>query len=297
MAKLHVAFCGLGLMGGGMARRLLAAGFPLTVYNRNPERTTALKAAGAEVAATPAAAAAKAQVVFSMVADDAASRSIWLGDQGALRGSATGTVLVESSTLSLAWVKELATAASARGCELLDAPVTGSKTHAASGELLFLVGGSVAALERARPAFSAMSRAVTHLGPTGSGTLLKLINNFLCGVQVASFAEALALIERGGLNRDQVLEILKTGAPGSPMVRTVSDRMTSGDYTPNFLLRLMAKDLGYAVAEGKEHSLKLTMAASALELFKEASAAGLGEKDMSAVFELFHSETGAKKHL
>src|SRR5215472_9822730 len=108
MSNPRLALCGLGLMGGGMARRLLAAGFPLTVYNRNPEKAAALKAAGAQVAATPREAAAAAQIVFSMVADDTASRSVWLGENGALRGCAPGTVLVESSTLSLGWVKELA---------------------------------------------------------------------------------------------------------------------------------------------------------------------------------------------
>jgi 3-hydroxyisobutyrate dehydrogenase len=201
--------------------------------------------------------------------------------------------LVESSTLSLAWVKELAAAASAYGCELLDAPVTGSKTHAASGELLFLVGGPAAALETTRPSFEAMGRAVIHLGPTGSGALLKLINNFLCGVQVASLAQALALIDRGGLNRDQALEVLKSGAPGSPILRLLSDRMTAGDYMPNFLLRLMAKDLRYAIAEGEQQSLELSTAASALELFDRAIAAGLGDRDMAAVFEQFHC--GAKE--
>jgi len=290
MSKPRLALCGLGLMGGGMARRLLATGFPLTVYNRNAEKAAALKAAGAQVAETPAEAAAQAQIVFSMVADDAASRAVWSSKNGALHGSASGTVLVESSTLSVGWVKELATAAAARGCELLDAPVTGSKTQAASGELLFLVGGPAASLEIARPAFAAMGRAVVHLGPTGSGALLKLINNSVCGVQVASLAEALALIERGGLNRDQALEVLKTGAPGSPILRLLADRMTAGDYTPNFLLRLMAKDLGYAIAEGENRSLNLTTAACALGLFKQAIAAGNGDKDMSAVFEQFRSK-------
>jgi 3-hydroxyisobutyrate dehydrogenase len=273
-----------------MARRLLASEFPVTVYNRNAEKSAALKASGAQVATTPREAAAQAELVFSMVADDSASRGIWLGENGALNGASQGAVIVESSTLSLGWVKELAAAAAARGCELLDAPVTGSKTHAASGELLFLVGGSATALEKVRPAFAAMGRAVNHLGPTGSGALLKLINNFVCGVQVASVAQALALIDRGGLNRQKALEVLKAGAPGSPIFRLIADRMTSGDFTPNFLLRLMAKDLRYAVAEGEQHSIELTTASAALELFNQAIAAGLGEKDMSAVFEPLHSD-------
>lgn len=290
MPEPNLAFYGLGLMGGGMARRLLTAGFPLTVYNRNPQKSAALAAMGARVAATPAEAASQAQIVFSMVADDEASRSIWLGENGALNSVAPGTVLVESSTLSIRWVKELAAAASTKGCELLDAPVTGSKAQAAAGELTFLVGGPPNALESARPAFLAMGRVVRHMGPTGSGAMLKLINNFLCGVQVASLAEAMALIERSGLDRDQALEVLKAGAPGSPLLRLIADRMTACDFTPNFLLRLMTKDLSYAVAEGAQRSLEITTAAAALQRFKQAIAAGQGDKDMSALIELFQPE-------
>lgn len=269
-----------------MARRLLAAGFPLAVYNRNPQKSAALAAAGARVAATPADAATGAQIIFSMVADDAASRSVWLGEHGALPAAARGAVLVESSTLSIRWVKELAAAASAQGCQLLDAPVTGSKVQAATGELLFLVGGSADALETARPAFQAMGRAVRHLGPTGSGAMLKLINNFVCGVQIASLAEGLALIERSGLDRELALDVLKNGAPGSPLFRLIADRMTARDFTPNFLLRLMSKDLAYAVAEAEQRSLDLMTASAALQRFQQALAAGHGDKDMSALIEL-----------
>jgi 3-hydroxyisobutyrate dehydrogenase len=281
-------------MGGGMARRLLAAGFPLTVYNRSADKAAALVESGAALARTPREAAAQSEIIFSMVADDLASRSIWLGENGALGGARCGTVLVESSTLSVGWIKELAAAASARGCELLDAPVTGSKTHAAGGELLFLVGGLSEALEKARLPLQSMSRAIMHVGPSGSGALLKLINNFLCGVQVASLAEAMSLIERSGLDRTQALEFLKAGAPGSPMLKLLSERMTGGDYTPHFLLRLMAKDLGYAINEGAQRSVDLTTAASALEVFKRAIAAGLGDKDTSAVIEPFRAKPSAK---
>ena len=179
MQQTRVALIGLGLMGSGMARRLLGAGFPLTVWNRNPERAKALAAEGAHVAATPRDAAARADVVLSMVADDAASRAVWLGDDGALAGATRGAVLVESSTLTVGWIGQLFREVAARGCELLDAPVTGSKPHAASGELVFLVGGSAAALETARPVLTAMSRAILHVGATGRGALLKLVNNFL----------------------------------------------------------------------------------------------------------------------
>jgi 3-hydroxyisobutyrate dehydrogenase len=285
MSKPRVALIGLGLMGSGMARRLLGAGFPLAVWNRNPERAKALAAEGAHVAATPRDAAARADVVLSMVADDAASRAVWLGDHGALAGATRGAVLVECSTLTVGWIGQLFREVAARGCELLDAPVTGSKPHAASGELVFLVGGSAAALETARPALAAMSRAILHVGASGRGALLKLVNNFMCGVQAASLAEALALIERSGLDRAKSLELLTTGAPGSPLVKTLSARMTARDYTPNFLLRLMSKDLTYALAEGRKYGLALSTVASALQVVDQAVAAGNGEEDFSALVE------------
>jgi 3-hydroxyisobutyrate dehydrogenase len=277
-------------MGAGMAGRLLGAAFPLTVYNRSAGKAASLCAGGAILAASPREAAAQAGFVVSMVADDNASRGMWLGEAGALSGVAPGTVLIESSTLSVGWIRELAAAAAAYGCELLDAPVTGSRPQAASGELCFLVGGPAGALEKARPVLEPMSRAIVHLGPAGSGALLKLINNFLCGVQVAALAEAVALIERGGLDREKSLEVLTGGAPGSPLVKAVSGRMTARDYVPpNFALRLMAKDLAYAAAEGKLHGFDPATAAAALEVFQHAISHGDGDRDLSAVVEQFRA--------
>ena len=286
MAKPIIAFFGLGIMGAGMARRLLGAGFPVTVFNRNQHKAAALGKEGAKVAGSPFEAATGAECVVSMVADDAASRAMWLGEQGALAGAQRGTILIEASTLTVDWVKELAREAEVKGCELLDAPVTGSKVHAAAGELSFLVGGSAAALEKARPVLSVMSKAITHVGPSGSGALLKLINNFLCGVQAAALGEALALIDKGPLNRDTALEVLTGGAPGSPLMKTLLGRIKAGDLTPNFRLALMAKDLAYAVREGKQHGLDFAMVAAAWREFQKAVESGHGEKDFAAIASL-----------
>lgn len=285
MSKPRIAFLGLGIMGSGMARRLLANGYPVAVFNRNPDKSKLLGAEGATVAGSPREAATQADVIISMVADDNASRSLWLGDQGALGAAKPGVVCIECSTVTVGWIRELSTEALARNCELLDAPVTGSKTQAASGELNFIVGGSAATLEKVRSVFGAMGKSVTHLGPTGSGSLLKLINNFVCGVQLASLAEALAMIEQSGLDRGPALKILTDGAPGSPLVKAVSARMTTLDYTPHFLLRLMAKDLGYAIQEGDKLSIELATAKAALEEFRRAVDKGHGEKDIAAVVE------------
>ena len=285
MNKTSVAFLGLGLMGSGMARRLIGAGFAVTVYNRNAEKAAPLAAAGARVAATPRAAAAGAGIIISMVADDGASRSLWLGENGALAGAQPGTVCIECSTVTVGWIHELAGAVKAAGGALLDAPVTGSKNNAAAGELNFLVGGDPFVLEQARPVLAVMSKSIAHLGPTGSGAMIKLINNFVCGVQVAALAEALTMIERSGLERARALEVLTNGAPGSPLVKIVSARMSASDFTPNFHLHLLAKDLVYAIHEGAKLGVELVTGAAALRDFQNGLAAGLAHQDMSAVIE------------
>lgn len=276
-------------MGSGMARRLLANGFPLSVYNRNAKKAEGFAEAGARVATSPRDAATGANVIVCMVADDNASRAMWLEENGALAAAAPGTICIDSSTVTVDWARELADAVQSRKCEFIDTPVTGSKTQAASGELNFLVGGEAVTLEKARPVLGAMSKTVTHIGPVGSGALIKLINNFVCGVQIIAIAEAVAMIERSGLDRACALEVLTQGAPGSPLVKAVSGRMTAADYTPNFLLRLMAKDLKYSLAEADKLSLHLTTAAAALETFQKAIAAGYGEKDIAASVELLRA--------
>ena len=284
-APPRVALIGLGLMGTGMARRLLGAGFPLAVYNRTARKAEALVADGARVAKSPRDAAAGAEIIISMVADDSAARAMWLGDDGALSGASAGAVAIESSTVTPDWIAELAAAAAARDCELLDAPVTGSRAQAAAGELRFLVGGSAAALERARPALAAMGSAIVHVGPTGHGAVLKLVNNFLCGVQAAALGEAVAFVERSGLDAHAAFDVLANGAPGSPLVKAFLGRMVSRDYAPHFHLSLMAKDLAYAERLAERHGASFITAAAARKEFERAAAAGLGDSDASAVVE------------
>lgn len=281
--KPRVAILGLGNMGAGMAGRLIHAGFPLAVYNRNREKAAQFISAGARAVDSPREAAVNAEIIISMVADDNASREIWVGEKGVLAGVSAGAVLIECSTLTIDWVRELAGLAAQRGCELLDAPVTGSKPQAAAGELLFLAGGSASAIEKVQPVLLVMGRGVVHLGANGSGALLKLINNFLCGVQAASFAEAASLVRASGLDSEKALSVLTNGAPGSPLVKTISARAVANDPAVNFSLRLMAKDLGYALEAAKRNGLSLQTAAAALEIFQGSIAKGHGEQDMSAI--------------
>ena len=272
-------------MGSGMAANLLKAGISLTVYNRTPAKAQTLISAGARFAATPAETAKDASIVIGMLADDSASRAVWTGKDGALSTVRPGAVLIESSTASPAWIAELAGLAAQRGTELLDAPVTGSRVQAVTGQLTFLVGGNEAALQTATPVLKAMSKEIVHLGPTGSGAKMKLINNFLCGVQVASLAEGLTWIEQSGLDPHKALSILNAGAPGSPLLASISDRMINRNYAVNFLLNLMAKDMRYAHAEAATCKVNLTTAEVSRALFERAIASGYGDQDMASVIE------------
>jgi 3-hydroxyisobutyrate dehydrogenase len=294
LTNTRIAFLGLGIMGSGMAGRLLDAGARLTVFNRSPERAVPLASRGAITAATPRDAVGDADIVFSMVADDAASHDVWDGGEGALAGVRPGTLLVECSTVTVGRITELAESATRIGCELVDAPVTGSKLQAAAGELVFLVGGSEQGVSRVRPALDVMGQTVLHLGPAGSGALVKLINNFLAGVQAASLAEAIAIIERSSLDRNQTIGAIVTGSPGSPVMKTLASRILADDFSPNFYLHLLAKDLGYAIGEGESRGVPMSMASAALDILQTSIARGDGDKDMAAVVEQFRAATAVR---
>lgn len=283
---MKVSVLGLGIMGAGMASQLVAKGFEVAVWNRNPVKSARFGKLGARVATTPADAAIDAELVIAMLADDEASRGVWMGSGGALASMRQDAIAIESSTLTIEWVRELAAAANARGVGFLDAPVTGSKVQAESGSLAFLVGGPAELLERARPAIAAMSGSIAHLGPSGSGATMKLINNFLCGVQVASLAEAMAMAERSGLDARQAAAVLGAGSPGSPLVKIVAQRMLDRAYEPNFFVPLMAKDLAYARQAFARAGLDLRSADVARESFLAAERAGFGEKDIASIVEL-----------
>jgi 3-hydroxyisobutyrate dehydrogenase len=280
-----IAFLGLGTMGIGMSGRLLDAGFPLTVWNRNAARAEPLAQRGATVAATPREAAANADVVIAMLADDDASRSVWTGPDGALEGLRQDSVAIECGTLSPEWIADLAELVEDRGASFLDAPVTGSKPQAASGEVLFLVGGDPEVLDGVRDVLRPMSRDAAHMGPVGSGAKMKLVNNFQSAVQAVALGEALTFSEKCGLDPVAAMHVLTNGAPGSPLVKTVGARMMARDYSVNFFLRLMRKDVNYASEEARRHGVQLRTAAAALDAFDQAIEAGWGDSDFASVAE------------
>ncbi len=289
---LNIALLGLGIMGNGIAHNLLKAGFPLTVYNRTRAKAEPLAALGATVADSPHEAAAGADIVIAMVGDDHASRAIWLGEDGALAVAAAKVVLIECSTLSLEWVRELAERCAALGLDFLDAPVTGSKEAAEAGELKLMIGGDAAALERARPALEAISAQIIHFGPSGAGALIKLINNLMAATQVAVLAEGLNLAEQGGLDLAQVIPFLINAAPGSPVVKGKAQLMAARNYDTQFALKWMHKDATYALRAADEFGVPMPTLAAAREVYQLAKGLGYGENDFAAVFEALRQVTG-----
>ena len=244
-----VAFIGLGRMGHGMAGRYLDAGFTLAVWNRSKAKAEDLIARGARWALSPADAADGADAIVTMVADDEASRAVWLGQDGAARTARAGTLAIECSTVSYPHALELARELRGRGLVYIDSPVAGLPDAAASGKLTLVVGAEPSDLEQARPYLTPLSSTIRHFGAVGSGTVYKLINNLMGAIQIAGIAEGLAIAEQAGLDMKLVLEAVETGVAASPQVIRHSKRMVARDFSgATFTAALRYKDAAYAVA-------------------------------------------------
>jgi len=243
-----VAFIGLGRMGHGMAGRYLECGFTVAVWNRSKAKAEDLIARGARWAASPADAADGADAVVTMVADDEASRAVWLGQDGVVKTAKAGTLAIECSTVSHDHVLELARELRGRGLIYIDSPVTGLPDAAASGKLTLLVGAEPADLARARPFLVPLSTTIRHFGAVGTGTVYKLINNLMGAIQIAGIAEGLAIAEQAGLDMKLVLEAIETGVAASPQVLRHSKRMVARNFSgATFTAALRHKDADYAV--------------------------------------------------
>jgi 3-hydroxyisobutyrate dehydrogenase len=244
-----VAFIGLGRMGHGMAGRYLDAGFTVAVWNRSKAKARDLIARGARWATSPEDAAIDADAVVTMVADDEASRAVWLTRDGAAANMKAGTLAIECSTVSYRHVLEMAAVFRERGIVYIDSPVTGLPDAAASGKLTLLVGAAAADLERARPFLTPLSATIRHFGAVGTGTVYKLINNLLGAIQIAGIAEGLAIAEQAGLDMKLVLEAVESGVAASPQVIRHSKRMVERNFAgATFTASLRQKDAAYAVA-------------------------------------------------
>lgn len=295
-----VAILGTGRMGGAMARALARGGMPLVLANRSPEKAQALASElGGQTRAVGTAreAAEAADVLISMVADEAAVDALYRGPDGVLAGLRDGAVAIDSSTVPPSVSRGLAAEVRARGADILDAPVSGSVTLAESGTLTILVGGEAATLERVRPVLDQLASRVFHMGPLGSGAVIKLaVNAIIFGLN-QSVAEALVLAERAGVDRATAYEVFMASAIGAPFVQYKRDAFVSPDTAPvAFALELAAKDLGLIEALAAEVEVPMPQARIDRQTIGEAIRAlpQGGEADLAGVAEHLRrrSDTG-----
>jgi 3-hydroxyisobutyrate dehydrogenase len=271
-------------MGSRMAMNLHAAGHTLRVFNRDRAKAKPFADKGIEVCDSPAAAVRGAEFLVSIVADDAATRAVMLGEAGAVAAASPGTILVDSSTNTPAMVREVAQAAAARGVFYLDAPVSGSLAQAQGKELVFMVGGDKAAFEKAQPLLAAMGRLSKHIGGAGAGATLKLVNNMLSATLTAAVAEAAQVVEASGIDRDATLEILGEGAAGCRILKTKLPKMFKRDFSPQFQLELMDKDVRYFLALAQELDRPAPIASLVRSQYQASRRAQLGKLDTAALF-------------
>lgn len=275
----RIAFLGLGQMGTPMAARLLDASHALTVWNRTASKADALRTRGATVAATPDEAVRDAEVAITMVSDPDALDAVLFGPEGAAPQLRSGAALIDMSTVGPDAIRSIAERLP--GIDVLDAPVRGSVRAAESGSLRIVVGGSEEAFERCRPVLEAMGEP-TRIGPLGAGAAAKLVNNLAGISSIAVLAEALALADRLGLDREATLEMLATSPIGS-VVQNVGDRVRQADHRPHFKAALAAKDLRLAVEAAASEGLDVSVAEAARRRYEEAIEAGLGDRDWSVL--------------
>lgn len=280
----RVAFIGTGIMGGPMAGHLLAGGASLIVNTRTRSRAQALLDRGARWADTPAHAARDADVVFICVPDTPDVETVVFGDDGIIASSRPGMIVVDHSTISPTATKKMNQTLSARGTQLLDAPVSGGDVGAKSATLSIMVGGDSAAFERVRPLLGKMGKTITYCGPSGSGQLTKLVNQILVSVTNLAVCEALTLAQKSGLDPQKTLAAVSGGAAGSWQLSNLGPRMISGDFSPGFMIKLQHKDLRLAIAAAKDAGLDLAALDLVYKLFDRGLREGRGDEGTQALY-------------
>jgi len=277
-----VGFIGLGLMGKPMARNLLRAGFPLTVHNRSQGAVQELVAEGAAAADSPRALAERVEVVFSCLPGPADVETVYLGENGVLAGARPGSILVDMSTIDPGTHQKIAARAAERGIGYLDAPVSGGTTGARDGTLTIMVGGPAEVLERVRPALQAMGQRIYHIGPVGTGAVVKLINNMMSAINALGVIEGLVLGTKYGIDPAVIYEVCSNSSAGSRTLTGTATAVLQRDFAPGFMIDLMHKDVGLAVELGKQLKVRTLAAALAQQVLQEAQAAGLGRAGTAA---------------
>jgi 3-hydroxyisobutyrate dehydrogenase-like beta-hydroxyacid dehydrogenase len=287
---MRVAFLGLGIMGRSMAANMAKAGHEVTVWNRSAGK----EVEGARSAASPAEAARGAEVVWMCVSDTKAVESVLFGAQGVNESLAEGMIIVDSSTISPSATRQFAERVRARGVQYVDAPMTGSKAGAASGTLTFMIGGEEAVIAKLQPLFAAMGKKFFRMGETGKGQAAKLVMNLQIALIYEGFAEALTLATKLGVDVNALVPLIQASMVNSGVVEYKAPFVLKRDFSPNFPLRLMHKDLKLALEAAKELRVRLPGLETVEEIYDVADEDGHGDLDYSATLTLLEKWAGVE---
>jgi 3-hydroxyisobutyrate dehydrogenase len=291
---MKLGVIGLGIMGAPMAANLLKAGYELTVYNRTAAKAEKLRTLGANVAASPKHVAAAADSIITMVSGTPDVQEVLFGKNGVAEGLTPGKIAIDMSTISPEAAQVFAEKIAARGCDFLDAPVSGGEPGAIAGTLTIMVGGSKAAFEKCLPVLSALGKNIVHAGASGSGQCTKMVNQVICSLNIVAMTEGLLLAQHTGLDLERTLQAVAGGAAGSWMLNHLAPRILRGDFAPGFMIKLQQKDLRLAMELLEEVKEKFPGVALAHELFSQAAAQGLGEQGTQGLINLMSDEFGGR---
>jgi 3-hydroxyisobutyrate dehydrogenase len=279
----RVGFVGTGIMGAPMARNLLRAGFSVTVWNRTASKAEPLARDGAVLADSPADVAAASEVTFSCVSDSPDVEAVALGPASILHGAAAGSMYIDCSTISPEVARRVATAMAARDVAMLDAPVSGGDIGAKNGTLAVMVGGDRAVFDRCLPVLRAIGETIVHVGPSGSGQVVKLCNQIAGALNLLAMAEAVTFSRRAGVDPGKMLEVVGAGAAGSWMLANLGPRAVAGDFAPGFMVDLMQKDLRLVLETAEQTATPLLGAALVQQVLRILQAEGRGADGTQAI--------------
>jgi 2-hydroxy-3-oxopropionate reductase len=278
-----IGFIGLGIMGKPMARNLMKAGYPLLVHNRSRSPVDELSKEGAQVATSSQGVAARSEVVITMLPDSPDVELVYAGENGVFAGVKPGSLLIDMSSISPVVARKLATEAERRGCDMLDAPVSGGEAGAISATLSIMIGGKTSAVERAMPIFQTLGKNIVHVGAAGAGQVTKAANQMVVGTTIAIVSEALVLAAKAGVDPAKVRQALLGGFAQSKILEAHGQKMLERNFKPGFRIRLHEKDMKIALAAGSEYGVPLMVTSQVAQIMTAMKSMGGGDLDHSGI--------------
>lgn len=288
----RIGFIGIGIMGRGMAHNLLKAGFPLTVWNRTPQKTASLAEAGATVVDSPASVAAASDITFICVSDTPDVEAVLFGASGVSEGAQPGSLVIDCSTISPTATQQFAQRLQEKGVAMLDAPISGGSEGAVKGTLSIMVGGERSDFERALPALQAVGKQITHVGPTGAGQTVKLMNQILVVGHALAMSEAFMFAQASGVDLRKALEAVKAGAAGSWMLSFRGPQILARDWRPGFTIDLQQKDLRLVLEAADDVAAPVPGTSLVFQMYRTLQAQGLGHEGNHALIKALENLAG-----